>query len=364
MATAADSTAFKVFQGRMNMQDGNYTLVEENSLKADVNSFYLGPPIASGLPESLRNRTAIGVLHYLDNPCNQRNLTEQLLYYTLPSPLVPIAKISSNLPCSIQNQLSSLKTAVNDFHNPSMNVKSVIILRDTSIQLDSFHSLWEPTNTTLDSSSSAWFFYSDEDSEFYTFVTKNTQNMTLPNRNSNSSDIISFEYVSLSGIVPEASTPNNTNISLAITLITVFGLTSLLCFIAYVMRKRLLPSNNLSKTHLPVLRDADLSKITKSTLAGKSQSLLETCTICLECFQIREKVRTLPSCQHLFHKRCIDKWLLKRSTACPNCRLDVRIALGTGKDERDDVVSLSDGSLRDHNVNIFDEMQYYTGISI
>ncbi|WVZ85601.1 hypothetical protein U9M48_032507 [Paspalum notatum var. saurae] len=44
-----------------------------------------------------------------------------------------------------------------------------------------------------------------------------------------------------------------------------------------------------------------------------------TCAICLSDFEAGEHVRVLPNCNHGFHVRCIDRWLLARST-CPTCR--------------------------------------------
>lgn len=55
---------------------------------------------------------------------------------------------------------------------------------------------------------------------------------------------------------------------------------------------------------------------------GKSQ-LEERCTICIEDFVEREEVRVLP-CSHLYHLKCIDKWLGSNRT-CPVCKSDIRI---------------------------------------
>lgn len=43
------------------------------------------------------------------------------------------------------------------------------------------------------------------------------------------------------------------------------------------------------------------------------------CPICLGEFAEGEKVRVLPKCNHGFHVKCIDKWLLSQSS-CPLCR--------------------------------------------
>jgi len=46
-----------------------------------------------------------------------------------------------------------------------------------------------------------------------------------------------------------------------------------------------------------------------------------SCAICMQAYQVGEKVRTLP-CQHEFHVDCVDKWLpMKRE--CPLCRHDI-----------------------------------------
>uniref|UniRef100_A0ACD5UVD8 Uncharacterized protein n=1 Tax=Avena sativa TaxID=4498 RepID=A0ACD5UVD8_AVESA len=44
-----------------------------------------------------------------------------------------------------------------------------------------------------------------------------------------------------------------------------------------------------------------------------------TCPICLDEFQAGEIVRGLPTCRHVFHLPCIDRWLL-RNPECPMCR--------------------------------------------
>lgn len=43
------------------------------------------------------------------------------------------------------------------------------------------------------------------------------------------------------------------------------------------------------------------------------------CAICLVDFMDGEKVRVLPKCNHGFHVRCIDTWLMSHSS-CPTCR--------------------------------------------
>ncbi|XP_069747162.1 E3 ubiquitin-protein ligase RNF149-like isoform X2 [Narcine bancroftii] len=53
---------------------------------------------------------------------------------------------------------------------------------------------------------------------------------------------------------------------------------------------------------------------------------IEGCAVCIEGYRYRDVVRILP-CKHVFHRMCIDPWLLEHRT-CPMCKLDVIKALG------------------------------------
>lgn len=43
------------------------------------------------------------------------------------------------------------------------------------------------------------------------------------------------------------------------------------------------------------------------------------CTVCLGEFKPKQHIRKL-QCEHEFHKKCIDKWLLQGNSCCPLCR--------------------------------------------
>ncbi|KAK8687318.1 hypothetical protein V6N13_086143 [Hibiscus sabdariffa] len=69
------------------------------------------------------------------------------------------------------------------------------------------------------------------------------------------------------------------------------------------------PSIDGELKHIPVL------------VYGES-TILETdkCAICLEEYVHGERVRELPRCKHMFHKKCIEEWLEVPSLHCPICR--------------------------------------------
>ncbi|XP_038701717.1 RING-H2 finger protein ATL74-like [Tripterygium wilfordii] len=68
------------------------------------------------------------------------------------------------------------------------------------------------------------------------------------------------------------------------------------------------------------LKKRDLKQIPVAVYGGAGVGITATeCAICLGEFVDGEKVRVLPKCNHGFHVRCIDTWLVSHSS-CPNCR--------------------------------------------
>jgi uncharacterized transporter YbjL len=63
--------------------------------------------------------------------------------------------------------------------------------------------------------------------------------------------------------------------------------------------------------------------ICKSEKIKENDELVgNTCLICHEDFKVGEFKRKLPAnCNHIYHKKCIDKWLKKKSS-CPVCRYE------------------------------------------
>ncbi len=50
--------------------------------------------------------------------------------------------------------------------------------------------------------------------------------------------------------------------------------------------------------------------------------LQDSCNICFENYKENELFRILPSCDHCFHTKCIDKWI-KKKAQCPICRTNI-----------------------------------------
>ncbi|EPX74126.1 ubiquitin-protein ligase E3 [Schizosaccharomyces octosporus yFS286] len=67
----------------------------------------------------------------------------------------------------------------------------------------------------------------------------------------------------------------------------------------------------------PVAAQKDLDR------AGGIFSMMEPndrCLVCLSDYEQGDECRRLLSCEHFFHRECIDKWLLSSQNSCPLCR--------------------------------------------
>ncbi|KAH0451757.1 hypothetical protein IEQ34_019056 [Dendrobium chrysotoxum] len=67
------------------------------------------------------------------------------------------------------------------------------------------------------------------------------------------------------------------------------------------------------------LNKCDLRRIPVAIYRSNTNISTTECPICLVEFIEGEKVRALPSCNHIFHVRCIDIWLSSHPS-CPICR--------------------------------------------
>ncbi|KAH6556914.1 hypothetical protein KP509_1Z148200 [Ceratopteris richardii] len=66
------------------------------------------------------------------------------------------------------------------------------------------------------------------------------------------------------------------------------------------------------------------NKLMRSNSYGGAQKSQDECAVCLNPFQEKERVRILPTCEHLFHVSCIDMWLQSHAN-CPVCRQNITL---------------------------------------
>lgn len=52
----------------------------------------------------------------------------------------------------------------------------------------------------------------------------------------------------------------------------------------------------------------------------KTKTKSDTCSICIDEFQLEDEIRQIFVCRHIFHDQCIREWI-KKSPNCPNCKL-------------------------------------------
>ncbi|KDP39980.1 hypothetical protein JCGZ_03511 [Jatropha curcas] len=67
------------------------------------------------------------------------------------------------------------------------------------------------------------------------------------------------------------------------------------------------------------LKKSTLKQIPGVAYESELNTPVTECPICLGEFEQGEKFRILPKCNHGFHVKCVDKWLLLHSS-CPLCR--------------------------------------------
>jgi hypothetical protein len=61
---------------------------------------------------------------------------------------------------------------------------------------------------------------------------------------------------------------------------------------------------------------------TSSHEDGGTGCAQDECRVCLSKFRVGETTRRLP-CRHVFHRDCVDRWLLSCKRTCPLCRVYV-----------------------------------------
>ncbi|KDP34252.1 hypothetical protein JCGZ_07823 [Jatropha curcas] len=78
----------------------------------------------------------------------------------------------------------------------------------------------------------------------------------------------------------------------------------------------------------------DLKKLPQFKISKKSKPEAEAdCVVCLDGIKQGQWCRKLIGCGHVFHRKCVDAWLVKVS-ACPICRTRVHLGSETLVEDR------------------------------
>ncbi|KAM6949043.1 RING finger protein 150-like [Aplochiton taeniatus] len=97
----------------------------------------------------------------------------------------------------------------------------------------------------------------------------------------------------------------------------------------YIQRFRYANARDRNQRRLGDAAKKAISKLQVRTIRKgdqETESDFDNCAVCIEGYKPNDLVRILP-CRHLFHKSCVDPWLLEHRT-CPMCKMNILKALG------------------------------------
>ncbi|XP_072315319.1 RING finger protein 150-like [Eucyclogobius newberryi] len=97
----------------------------------------------------------------------------------------------------------------------------------------------------------------------------------------------------------------------------------------YIQRFRYANARDRNQRRLGDAAKKAISKLQLRTIRKgdeETESDFDNCAVCIEGYKANDVVRILP-CRHLFHKACVDPWLLDHRT-CPMCKMNILKALG------------------------------------
>ena len=83
-------------------------------------------------------------------------------------------------------------------------------------------------------------------------------------------------------------------------------------------RRQQLTRSQLSKLKISKINCNDLNPV----LVKKEDIFTDLCSICLDDYKEGETIIKL-NCNHIYHKKCLEKWLLKNKT-CPCCKTEIK----------------------------------------
>ncbi|XP_068595083.1 RING finger protein 148-like [Brachionichthys hirsutus] len=125
-------------------------------------------------------------------------------------------------------------------------------------------------------------------------------------------------------------------LSIAFFIVTAASIT----YFVFVSASRLYGLGMHRRTERRLKSDAKkaIGRLQVRTLTrGDEEIASETyvCAVCIDSYKAGEVVTVL-TCDHIFHKGCIEPWLLERRT-CPMCKCDILKALGVEEESKDNI---------------------------
>ncbi|VDK29531.1 unnamed protein product [Gongylonema pulchrum] len=113
-------------------------------------------------------------------------------------------------------------------------------------------------------------------------------------------------------------------VSISFIILMVISLAWLVFY--YVQRFRYAHAKDRLQRRLFNAAKKALTRIPTRPIRIGDKELDADCPVCIDPYRAGDIVRSLP-CRHIFHKTCVDPWLLEHRT-CPMCKSDILKAFG------------------------------------
>jgi hypothetical protein len=113
-------------------------------------------------------------------------------------------------------------------------------------------------------------------------------------------------------------------VSISFIILMVISLAWLVFY--YVQRFRYAHAKDRMQRRLFNAAKKALTRIPTKPVKAGDKELDADCPVCIDPYRAGDIVRMLP-CRHVFHKTCVDPWLLEHRT-CPMCKSDILKAFG------------------------------------
>ncbi|KAK3611414.1 hypothetical protein CHS0354_034860 [Potamilus streckersoni] len=142
--------------------------------------------------------------------------------------------------------------------------------------------------------------------------------------------LLSIKVVADVTSTPSPYNANNTSVlfvSLSFIVLIIISLAWLVFY--YIQRCRYANAKERLRRRLANAAKKAIAKIPQRSIKTGDKELeldADQCAVCIEPYKTNDVTRILP-CKHVFHKSCVDPWLLEKRS-CPMCKMDILRAFG------------------------------------